>query len=143
MLALWREWSVHQYLREAWEAGAVLAGPSAGAICWFEQGLTDSVPGQLNPLSCLGFLEGSCAPHYDGDATRRPAFHRLIGEGRMKPGVAIEDGAALHFHGSELAEVVASQAGKRCYRVTVEESKVQELVLAATLLHAEPKLSGK
>jgi peptidase E len=134
MLAVWREWSLDRYLRRAWEAGAVLAGPSAGALCWFEQGLTDSVPGQLNPLTCLGFLEGSCAPHYDGEAARRPAFHRLIGEGRMKPGVAIEDGAAMHFRGSELAAIITSQAGKQCYRVTVEGSKVQEHALAAALL---------
>jgi peptidase E len=134
MLAVWREWSLDRSLRQAWEVGAVLAGCSAGALCWFEQGLTDSVPGQLNPLTCLSLLEGSCAPHYDGDPERRPAYHRLIAQGRLKAGYAIEDGAALHFRGSELAAVISSQAGKRCYHVAVEGSQVREHALAATLL---------
>src|SRR4051812_21547275 len=112
MLALWREWSLDRYLRRAWEDGVVLAGVSAGALCWFDQGLTDSVPGQLNPLTCLGFLGGSCAPHYDGDPGRRPAYHRLVGEERLKPGYAIDDGAALHFHGAELIATITSEPGK-------------------------------
>lgn len=135
MLAVWREWSLDIYLREAWQHGAVLAGPSAGALCWFEQGLTDSVPGELSPLACLSLLEGSCAPHYDGDNRRRPAFHRLIGQGSMKPGWAIEDGAAMHFHGRELLRAVSSQTGKQCYRVTVDEVRgVQEQAVDTTLL---------
>lgn len=92
MLALWREWRVDQALRSAWERGVVLAGLSAGAICWFDQGLTDSIPGPLQPLPCLGLLKGSCTPHYDGEAGRRPALHRLIAEGAMMPGWALEDG---------------------------------------------------
>ena len=134
MLALWREWSLDRYLRRAWEAGAVLAGLSAGAICWFEQGLTDSVPGQLSPLACLGLLQGSCVPHYDGEPRRRPAYHRLIGEGRMKAGYAIDDGAALHFHGTELVAVIASQEGKRCHRVALEATEVREHALPTSQL---------
>ena len=72
MLALWREWGLDVILRKAWEQGVVLAGLSAGAICWFEQGVTDSIPGDLTALPCLGLLAGSCCPHYDGEAERRP-----------------------------------------------------------------------
>jgi peptidase E len=136
MLAVWREWSLDRYLRQAWESGAVLAGCSAGALCWFEQGLTDSVPGQLNPLSCLGLLSGSCAPHYFDDQQRRPAYHRLIGEGRLQAGYAIEDGAALHFHGPSLNAIISSQPGRQCYRVTAEASQVREQPLPAILLRA-------
>src|SRR5918999_2983425 len=70
LLALWREWGLDAILRAAWEGGAVLAGISAGMICWFEQGITDSVPGRLSPLAGLGFLPGSACPHYDAELER-------------------------------------------------------------------------
>ena len=73
LLAVWRDWGVTEILREAWEAGVVLTGVSAGAICWFEQGLTDSFSDELRPLDCLGFLPGSCCPHYD-PSTRVPGL---------------------------------------------------------------------
>ncbi len=72
MLGVWREWGLPEILREAWEAGVVLAGLSAGAICWFEQGLTDSFEADLRPLECLGLLKGSCCPHYHGDPGPAP-----------------------------------------------------------------------
>lgn len=75
MLAVWRDWGVPEILREAWESGIVLTGVSAGAICWFEQGVTDSWAGGLRPIDGLGFLPGSCCPHYDGEADRRPSYH--------------------------------------------------------------------
>ncbi len=117
MLALWREWELDEILRQAWQQGTVLAGVSAGAICWFEQGLTDSIHNQLNPLPCLGFLPGSCAPHYDGEAQRRPRLHRLVASDEMPSGYGIDDYAALHFIDGELHEVVASREGAMAYRV--------------------------
>ncbi|MBL8166023.1 MAG: peptidase E, partial [Anaerolineae bacterium] len=78
MLALWREWGLDGILRDAAANGTILAGLSAGAICWFEYGITDSIPGTLTPLPCLGFLPGSCSPHYDGEALRRPEYQRMI-----------------------------------------------------------------
>jgi dipeptidase E len=109
MLALWREWGLDAILRQAWQNGVVLAGLSAGAICWFEQGVTDSIPGELGPLACLGFLPGSCCPHYDGEPGRRPAYHRLVSEGRIAAGYGVDDGAALHFVGGRLHAVVSSR----------------------------------
>ena len=79
MLALWREWGVDRILRQAWQQGTVLSGVSAGAICWFEQGLTDSIPGKLTPLGCLGFLPGSCSPplrRRDRTAAKLPTLGR-------------------------------------------------------------------
>jgi peptidase E len=120
MLALWREWGLDLILREAWEKGIVLAGVSAGAICWFEQGITDSIPGPLTPISCLGFLAGSCCPHYDGEAARRPSFTRLITERKLTPGLAADDGAAMRFRDRELVEVVTSRpAPVAAYRVGI------------------------
>ena len=107
MLALWREWRLDVLLRQAWEKGVILCGLSAGAICWFEHGLTDSA-GPLAPMPCLGFLPGSCAPHYDGEIARRPAFHSAIGQGTLPSGHALDDGATLHFIGENVAHRVSS-----------------------------------
>jgi dipeptidase E len=117
MLGVWREWGLPELLREAWAAGVVLAGVSAGAICWFEQGLTDSYAGALRPLQALGFLAGSCCPHYDGEAERRPTYHDLVRTGELLPGLAIDDGAAVHFVDGEIHRVVASRRGVTAYRV--------------------------
>jgi len=78
MVALWREWHLDNFLRKAYENGTVLAGISAGGSCWFEQCVTDSVPGRLRMLPCLGIIRGSFCAHYDGEAERRPAFHKLL-----------------------------------------------------------------
>src|SRR5262245_33356046 len=102
MLAVWREWDLPALLKEAYEKGIVLGGQSAGAICWFEQGVTDSWADRLRPLDCMGFLPGSCCPHYDGEAERRPAYHALVREGEIAPGYAIDDGVAAHFRNGRL-----------------------------------------
>jgi peptidase E len=129
MLALWREWGVDKILRQAWENGIVLAGISAGAICWFEQGLTDSIPGPYTVLPCLGFLSGSCSPHYDGEAQRRPRFHQLLAEGKIKPGLALDDGAGAHFIGDHLHAIVTSRPNAHGYRLSVSAGQVEERVL--------------
>jgi peptidase E len=134
MLALWREWGLDEILKRAWQQGVVLAGLSAGAICWFEQGVTDSVPGELGALDCLGLLPGSCCPHYDGEAERRPAYHRLVAEGTILPGFGIDDGAALHFVDQELKCIISSRPDARAYAVTKSEDGVSEGALASTLL---------
>ncbi len=126
MLAVWREWGVPELLREAWTSGIVLAGISAGAICWFEQGVTDSLSGPLRPLACLGFLPGSCCPHYDGEAARRPTYHQLVGTCEITPGFAIDDGAAIHFTGTAVHSVVGSRRGAMAYRVHMLNGVVQE-----------------
>jgi dipeptidase E len=124
MLAIWRVHGVDEVLREAWERGIVLAGISAGSICWFEAGVTDSFGDELAPLPCLGFLPGSNCPHYDSEPQRRPTYRRLVDAGELPPGLAAEDGAALHFVGTELAEAVAGRPDARAFRVEpgVEEA---------------------
>jgi dipeptidase E len=124
MLAIWRVHGVDAVLREAWERGIVLAGVSAGSICWFEAGVTDSFGEELAPLRCLGFLPGSNCPHYDSEPQRRPTYRRLVDEGELPPGLAAEDGVGLHFVGTELAEAVAGRPDARAFRVgpAVEEA---------------------
>lgn len=116
MLAIWRAHGVDRVLRDAWERGIVLGGVSAGAICWFEAGVTDSFRAELDALDCLGWLPGSCCPHYDGEAERRPAYARLLAAG-FPPGIAIDDGAAAVYEGVELAQVVSASPGAAAYRV--------------------------
>ncbi len=117
MLALWRAWGIDHLVRAAWERGTVLAGQSAGSICWFAQGTTDSVPGRLTALECLGFLAGSNSPHYDSEPERRPYYRRMIGAGLMLPGLAADDGVGLHFVGTALRRVVGSRPDAHAYRV--------------------------
>jgi dipeptidase E len=134
MLAVWRDWGVTELLREAWESGIVLAGVSAGAICWFEQGLTDSFSDGLHPLTCLGFLPGSCCPHYDGEAQRRPSYHRLLASGEINSGVAIEDWTGIHFIGTSMHRVIAAKTGARAYHLRVVYGSVQEVPLTVEYL---------
>ena len=134
MLALWREWGLDRALRAAYERGVVLGGISAGMICWFEFGITDSVPGSLSPLNCLGWLPGTACPHYDGEAERRPSFHRLLAAGRIPPGYAADDGAAMHFIDESLAEVVASRPAAHAYRLSIEDDRVAEIALPQRVL---------
>jgi peptidase E len=116
MLAIWRVHGFDRVLREAWEAGVVLAGWSAGMICWFEAGVTDSFGPELAPLDCLGFLSGSACPHYDGEERRRPVYRALVDDG-FPPGYAADDDVALLFADTELSEVVTARDGATGYRV--------------------------
>jgi peptidase E len=140
MLAVWREWKLVDILREAWEAGTVLSGVSAGAICWFEQGLTDSYAGDLAVLECLGFIGGSCSPHYDGEADRRPSFHRFLRDGSIVSGIALDDGAAAHYVDGQLLEVVASRPSAHGYLVESTPHGVEERTLDVRRL--EPRAPG-
>ena len=117
MLAVWRVHGFDRILREAWEAGVVLFGWSAGMICWFEGGVTDSFGPQLAGMrDGLGFLPGSACPHYDGEELRRPMYTSLVADG-FPPGIALDDAAAARFDGTELVEVLATAGDARGYRV--------------------------
>jgi peptidase E len=132
MLAVWREWDLPKILRRAWNSGIVLAGISAGAICWFESGVTDSWAVHLAPLRCLGFLPGVCCPHYDGEADRRPAVHRFVAKGILPEVLAIDDRAAAHFVGRRLKRIVSYRPGANAYRVHREGGEVIETALPVT-----------
>lgn len=117
MLAVWRVHGFDELLREAWESGIVLSGSSAGMICWFEAGVTDSFGLQLEGMrDGLGFLPGSACPHYDGEERRRPRYRELV-DGGFPWGHAADDGVGLHFAGTELQEVLTVREGATAYRV--------------------------
>jgi dipeptidase E len=134
LLAVWRLHGVDAVMREAWEHGVVLCGVSAGMNCWFEACSTDSF-GPLTPLrDGLGFLQGSACPHYDGEPQRRPTFHRFVVEGSLPDGYAADDGAALHFEGTNLVEVVASRPNARAWRVACVDGQLLESPLGVRSL---------
>jgi peptidase E len=118
MLAIWRVHGVDQVLRDAWEAGCVMTGWSAGMNCWFEASVTDSFGARRlrGVEDGLGWLGGSACPHYDGEELRRPAYQALVAGG-FPPGVAAEDGVGLVYDGTALAEAVSWRGDGRAWRV--------------------------
>ena len=126
LMALWNEWGLGALLKEASQAGKVLGGISAGSLCWYEEGVTDSVPGKLGALTCLGILKGSNCPHYDGEAERRPAYHRLIMSG-MKDGIACDDGVAAVFENEQFQEFVSSRREAKGYFVKNVSGRIEEV----------------
>jgi dipeptidase E len=127
--AIWRAQGIDVVLREAWERGIVLGGASAGSLCWFEEGTTDSRPKALSIVQCLGFLPGSHSPHYDAEPGRRPLYHHLIGTGQLKPGYACDNEAGIYFEGTEVRRVVSAKDGAKVYHVSVVDGQVVERVL--------------
>jgi peptidase E len=118
MLAVWRVHELDVIMRKAWHAGIVLAGSSAGGICWFEGGTTDSFGRDLRPFTDgLGLLSGSFCPHYNSEPGRRPLYHQLISDGTLPGGIACDDGVGVHFIDETLAEVIADRPGSGAYRV--------------------------
>jgi peptidase E len=130
LLGTWRAHGLDSVLVEAWRRGVVLCGMSAGALCWFNEVVT-AFHGPAERVDGLGLLPHSACVHYDAEPCRREAYHRFLADG-MADGYALEDGAALHFVGSELANVVRSRDTARAFRVTTAgETPLGETVLAA------------
>ena len=118
MVAIWRVHELDRVMPAAWERGIVLAGVSAGALCWFEGGTTDSFGPELRPFTAgLAMLAGSYCPHYSSEPGRRPLYESLVAAGSLPPGIACDDGAAAHFADDALAEIVADGPGRQGYRV--------------------------
>ena len=126
MLAVWREWGLDKILKSAYERGVVMSGVSAGAICWFDQGLTDSWADELKIMPCMNFISGNCAPHYDEEPERRPATKKLLEENVITSMYGIEGGAALHFIDEAPAYTVRFAKNKNAYNVTLQDSIVLE-----------------
>ena len=131
-LAVWREWGLDAVLREVWKSGVLLAGMSAGAMCWFEVGLTDSFWGSTyRPLDCLGLLPGGCAVHYSSDPKRRETLHAAQQANKIPPSVAIDDFAAALYLGTSLESVLSWRTGSTAYLVYREGDTVIETALPA------------
>ena len=144
LMALWKEWGLIDILKKAYEQGVLLCGISAGAICWYEMGVTDSYGGELEPVKGTGILEGSHAPHYDEEKKRRPAYQRMIKECVLKGGMAASDGTALHYVNGELKHIVSSRPEARAYEVTTEgEREIKPYYLGLDYIRIGERLTLK
>jgi len=117
LVALWRLHGLDEALHRAWQAGVVLAGVSAGSLCWHLGGTTDSFGPTLRRVEALGWLPYSNGVHYDNELQRRPLFQKLIAEGALPMGYATDDGVGLYYRGTELVEAVSEIRGKGAYAV--------------------------
>lgn len=130
MLAIWNVWGLPSIFQKAWNEGVVLAGISAGAICWFEQGATDSIPGKISAIEGLGFLEGSFCPHYDREPLRPISVPGLIKNNELMPGYAVDNSVALYFLDRKINEIVSSIPEKKAQHIkqfSSEELKIRYL----------------
>ena len=145
LVAVWRVHELDRILRAAWQAGIVLSGVSAGAICWFEGGTTDSFGTRLRPFTAgLGYLSGSYCPHYSSEPARPPVFRSLVADGTLPAGLACDDGAAAHFAGDSLAEVVTERPEALGYRVEPDDAGgAAETPLPARLLPGDQVAGGQ
>jgi dipeptidase E len=134
LLGVWRAHGVDAILREAWEAGMVLCGVSAGSLCWFAEGIT-AFHGSPRRFEGLGFLPHSNTVHYDADCRRGDAYRDALGDG-MRPGYAACDGTALHFTGERLARAVSSRPAARAFRMGLRGGRVAKRPLAVDYLGA-------
>ena len=129
MLAVWKVQGVDVILRRAWELGIVLGGGSAGGICWFEDGLTDSRPQELTAMPALGWLKGSFAPHYLTEPGRREYFHRYIRAGLLSDGYGVDEPVGLLFEGTELVRAVGSTPDAQAFHVRKVDDQIVEEAL--------------
>jgi peptidase E len=132
--AIWKAQGIDVILKEAWDRGIVLGGASAGSLCWFEEGTTDSRPKELTIVKCLGFLKGSHSPHYDAEPGRRPLYQKLIGSGEMKPGYACDNDAGIYFEDNEVKRVVHTRPAAKVYYVSVDAGKVVERIMEPEMI---------
>ena len=127
--AIWKAQGIDVILRQAWDRGIVLGGASAGSLCWFEEGTTDSRPKELSIVQCLGFLKGSHSPHYDAEPGRRPLYQKLIASGQMKPGYACDNDAGIYFEDNAVKRIVATRAAAKVYYVTAQNGTAVEKIM--------------
>ncbi len=132
--AIWKAQGIDVVLKDAWDRGIVLGGASAGSLCWFEEGTTDSRPKELSIVKCLGFLKGSHSPHYDAEAGRRPLYQKLIASGEMKPGYACDNDAGIYFEDNAVKRVVHTRAAARVYYVSMVNGAINERTIEPEMI---------
>ena len=134
MLAVWKEWRLDKILKKAYRDGIVMSGVSAGAICWFQNGITDSWASNLKIMPCLNFIKGTCCPHYDEEPERRPAVKKLLLSNKIKDVFAVDGGAALHIKDEKIFKSVVFKKEKSSYLVSYDGKKINEKSFKKTTL---------
>ena len=126
MLAVWKEWKLDKILKEAYRNGVVMSGVSAGAICWFQNGITDSWASELKIMPCLNFMRGTCCPHYDEEPERKPFVKNLLDRKKVKKIYAVDGGVALHIKNEANFKSVVFRKTKSSYAVSLERKNLIE-----------------
>ena len=126
MLAVWKDWGLDLILHEAYKNGVVMSGVSAGAICWFEQGITDSWAEDLVVMDCLGFIGGACCPHYDEEPQRKPSLNKFLTKKVLNSCYAVDGGCALHIQDEKAFKSVVFSKNKNSFLVELKDNKVAE-----------------
>ena len=129
MLGVWKEWNLDNILLNAYEKGIVMSGVSAGAICWFDKGITDSFANELSIIDCLGIIKDNACPHFDEEKEREPYVNDVINKEIIKGCICIEGGCALHIKNDFEYYSVDFENGKRCFRVFKENNKLKKEIL--------------
>ena len=126
MLAIWNEWGMSDLLNNAYNEGVIMSGVSAGAICWFTRGITDSWDDELRILPCLGFIHGTCCPHYDEEPSRIPYVKKILMQGEVTNCISIEGGSAIHFIDGKPFKNVSFKNNKNTYNVFLDDNDIVE-----------------
>jgi len=129
MLAVWKEWNLYEILQNAYEKGIVMSGVSAGAICWFDKGITDSYAEELAIIDCLGIVEGNACPHFDEEKEREPYVKGVINREIIKSCICIEGNCALHIKNDFQYFSIDFGNGKKCFRVSKENNNLKKEIL--------------
>lgn len=134
MMAIWKSQGIDLALRKAYEAGILMSGASAGSLCWFESGTTDSRPKELSKVDCLGWLRHSHCPHYNVEEFRRPLYHKLIQQKELSPGYACDNQSGLYFENEKLVQCVSSNPKSKSFFVDIVDGKIVERELKAEII---------
>lgn len=134
MLAIWKAQGVDSVLRKAYDKGIILAGGSAGGMCWFNSAYTDSRPQKLTKIECLGFIKASFCPHYNSEASRRPTYHNSILTKDQLPGYACDEDAGILFINEKPVKAVSCNEKDKAYFVSIKDGKIEEEKLDTEIL---------
>ena len=126
MLAIWNEWGMNNLLKQAYNEGIIMSGVSAGAICWFTRGITDSWDNKLSILPCLDFVKGTCCPHYDEEPSRIPFVKKVLKDQKIINCVAIEGGSAMHFMDGKAYKNISFMNNKNSFNVYYKNDEIIE-----------------
>lgn len=134
MLAIWKAQGIDSELKKAYNKGVVMAGGSAGSLCWFNAGTTDSRPKELSIVEGMAFIDKSHCPHYNSETSRRPLYHNNILSGKLTDGYACDDRSAIHFINEQVHTSVSLDDQNHSFYVHVEDGKIVEELLDSTVL---------
>jgi dipeptidase E len=135
MMAIWKAQGIDVALRKAYDSGVLMSGGSAGSLCWFQSGTTDSRPIKLSVVECLGWLKGSHCPHYDAEVFRRPLYQELIKKGELAPGYACDNLSGIYFENEQLVKSVSVNKESKSYYVDLVDGQVSEKPLTSELIN--------